>query len=46
MFRTVGNFVGKAKKMAREFSKAMNDAADDAGVGDVKKTRLMRRRTL
>ena len=38
MFRTVGNFVGKAKKMAREFSKAMNDAADDAGVGDVKRT--------
>ena len=38
MFRTVGNFVGKAKKMAREFSKAMNDAADDAGVGDVKRS--------
>ncbi len=32
MFRTVGQFVGKAKAMAREFSKAMNDAADDAGV--------------
>jgi sec-independent protein translocase protein TatB len=32
MFRTVGQFVGKAKGMAREFSKAMNDAADDAGV--------------
>ncbi|WP_371223689.1 Sec-independent protein translocase protein TatB [Roseovarius sp. 2305UL8-3] len=38
MFRTVGNFVGKAKKMAREFSQAMNDAADDAGVGDLQKT--------
>jgi len=38
MFRTVGNFVGKAKRMAREFSQAMNDAADDAGVSDVKKT--------
>jgi sec-independent protein translocase protein TatB len=38
MFRTVGNFVGKAKRMAREFSKAMNDAADDAGVGDVKRS--------
>lgn len=35
MFRTVGNFVGKAKKMAREFSRAMNDAADEAGVKDV-----------
>lgn len=32
MFRTVGQFVGKAKGMAREFSKAMNDAADDAGI--------------
>ena len=38
MFRAVGNFVGKAKRMAREFSKAMNDAADEAGVSDVKKT--------
>ncbi|QGX98032.1 twin-arginine translocase subunit TatB [Roseovarius faecimaris] len=38
MFRTVGNFVGKAKRMAREFSQAMNDAADDAGMSDVKKT--------
>jgi sec-independent protein translocase protein TatB len=38
MFRAVGNFVGKAKRMARDFSKAMNDAADDAGVSDVKKT--------
>lgn len=38
MFRAVGNFVGKAKRMAREFSQAMNDAADDAGVSDVKRT--------
>ncbi len=38
MFRTVGNFMGKARRMAREFSKAMNDAADDAGVSDVKRT--------
>ena len=35
MFRTIGNFVGKAKGMAREFSRAMNDAADEAGVKDV-----------
>ncbi|WP_135503395.1 Sec-independent protein translocase protein TatB [Roseovarius aestuariivivens] len=35
MFRAVGNFVGKAKKMGREFSRAMNDAADDAGVKDI-----------
>ncbi|MCY4208794.1 MAG: Sec-independent protein translocase protein TatB [Roseovarius sp.] len=38
MFRTVGNFVGKAKRMAREFSRAMNDAADGSGVNDVAKT--------
>ena len=38
MFRAVGNFVGKAKRMAREFSQAMNDAADDSGVSDVKRT--------
>ncbi|MFU8779256.1 MAG: Sec-independent protein translocase protein TatB [Roseovarius sp.] len=38
MFRAVGNFVGKAKGMAREFSRAMNDAADQSGVGDIQKT--------
>ena len=38
MFRTVGRFVGKAKGMARDFSRAMNDAADEAGVSDVQKT--------
>lgn len=38
MFRAVGNFVGKAKRMAREFSQAMNDAADDSGMGDIQKT--------
>ncbi|MEL7257127.1 MAG: Sec-independent protein translocase protein TatB, partial [Pseudomonadota bacterium] len=38
MFRAVGKFVGKAKQMAREFSRAMNDAADDAGVSEVTKT--------
>ncbi|TCL09822.1 sec-independent protein translocase protein TatB [Shimia isoporae] len=35
MFRAVGRFVGKAKGMAREFSSAMNQAADQAGVKDV-----------
>lgn len=38
MFRTVGQFVGKAKGMAREFSKAMNDAADEAGVSQASET--------
>jgi len=37
MFRTVGRFVGKAKGMAREFSSAMNDAADQSGMKDVAK---------
>ncbi len=37
MFRKLGQFMGKAKGMAREFSRAMNDAADDAGVKDVAK---------
>ena len=32
VFRKVGQFVGKAKAMAREFTSAMNDAADDSGL--------------
>lgn len=38
LFRNVGRWVGKAKGMAREFSSAMNQAADDAGVRDIQKT--------
>ena len=38
MFRTLGQFTAKAKRMAREFSRAMEDAADDAGIVDVQKT--------
>jgi len=38
MFRTLGQFTGKAKRMAREFSSAMEAAADDAGVSEVSKT--------
>jgi sec-independent protein translocase protein TatB len=38
MFRALGQFVGKAKGMAREFSRAMNDAADDSGVNDMAKS--------
>jgi len=37
MFRTLGRFAGKAKGMAREFSSAMNDAADSTGMKDVAK---------
>ncbi len=38
LFRKVGQFVGKAKGMAREFSRAMDQAADGAGVKDISKT--------
>lgn len=34
MFRAVGRFVGKARGMAREFQRAMNDAADESGIKD------------
>ncbi len=37
MFRTLGRFTAKARSMAREFSRAMEDAADESGVGDVAK---------
>lgn len=35
MFRTLGRFTGKMKGMAREFSRAMNEAADESGVKDI-----------
>lgn len=38
LFRQVGQFVGKTKGMAREFSSAMNAAADEAGVSEINKT--------
>lgn len=38
MFRTMGQFTGKARMMAREFSRAMEQAADESGVKDVSKT--------
>lgn len=37
MFHTMGRFMAKARKMAREFSNAMEDAAKEAGVDDVAK---------
>ena len=37
MFRRLGQFVGKMRGMAREFSTAMNQAADEAGVKDIQK---------
>jgi sec-independent protein translocase protein TatB len=38
MFRAVGRFTGKARGMAREFTRAMEDAADQAGVKEINKT--------
>ena len=38
LFRQVGQFVGKAKGMAREFSSAMNAAADESGIKEINKT--------
>ncbi|MCA3443499.1 MAG: twin-arginine translocase subunit TatB [Rhodobacter sp.] len=37
MFRTMGRFTAKARSMARDFQRAMEAAADDAGVKDVAK---------
>lgn len=37
MFRTMGQFTGKARGMAREFSRAMDAAADESGMRDVTK---------
>ena len=38
VFRTLGRFTGKIRRMAREFSRAMEDAADEAGVKDMANT--------
>lgn len=35
MFRTLGQMTAKARNMAREFQRAMEDAADASGVKDV-----------
>ncbi len=37
LFRNVGRFVGKAKGMAREFSSAMHEAAEESGVNEMTK---------
>ncbi len=38
VFRELGRFTGKIRRMAREFSRAMEDAADEAGVKDMAST--------
>ena len=35
MFRTLGRFTAKLRSMARDFQRAMDSAADEAGVKDV-----------
>ncbi|SES16085.1 sec-independent protein translocase protein TatB [Tranquillimonas rosea] len=37
MFRTLGRFTAKMKGMAREFQRAMDEAADDSGMRDTAK---------
>ena len=37
MFRILGRFTGKMRGMAREFQRAMNQAADESGVKDISK---------
>lgn len=37
MFRTLGRFTAKARSMAREFSRAMEDAAKESGVNEAAK---------
>ncbi|MEO0343308.1 MAG: Sec-independent protein translocase protein TatB [Pseudomonadota bacterium] len=37
MFRNIGRWVGRLRNMARDFQRAMDDAADQAGVKDIKK---------
>ncbi|MDX8348487.1 Sec-independent protein translocase protein TatB [Cognatiyoonia sp. IB215446] len=38
LFRSIGQFTGKARMMAREFSRAMEQAANESGVKDVSNT--------
>ena len=35
LFRQIGVFMGKARGMAREFSRAMEAAADESGVREI-----------
>lgn len=37
LFRTVGQYVGKARGMAREFQRSMDQAADESGLSEVNK---------
>ncbi len=38
LFRTVGNFTGKARGMAREFQRSLEQAANKSGMSEVSKS--------
>jgi sec-independent protein translocase protein TatB len=38
LFRTLGNFTGKARGMAREFQRSLEQAANESGVSEVQKS--------
>lgn len=38
LFRSLGQWVGRARGLARDFQRAMNDAADESGISDIKKS--------
>ena len=42
LFRNVGRFVGKARAMARDFSRAMNDAVRDSTTWSMSHRRVSR----
>ena len=43
LLRTVGQTVGKIKRMAREFQRSMEDAAREADLGDLKEFRDLKK---
>ena len=43
LLRTVGQTVGKIKRMAREFQRSMEDAAREADLGDLKELRDLKK---
>lgn len=38
MFRRFGEFTGRMRRMARDFQRAMDDAADESGMSDVQRS--------
>ena len=38
LFRTIGNFTGKARAMAREFQRSLEQAANESGMSEVSKS--------